>query len=167
MEYFANTPSILITNVGMKTFISSKNTSTNTVNLYTCQNQEIDSDQNLTKSSTSLKSNTPTSLAATSLEKSSASPAAQPAENLSWSSADEDTKEDLEKKIEELKAADAKLLEGVTEEELIFTVEEMTALGLDWKIPEEIADYLKKNYLLTYFLDGFCLLIDLCSLWIV
>ena len=61
-------------------------------------------------------------------------------------SADENTKEDLEKKIEELKAENAILVEGVSEEELIFTVEEITALGLDWKIHEEIAECLKKNF---------------------
>ena len=44
-----------------------------------------------------------------------------------------------------LKVANAKLLEDVNEEEIIFTVEEITALGLDWELHEEIADYVKNN----------------------
>ena len=134
-----NTASTPISNVGTNTSISSRNTSTNTMNLSSMKNQELDSNQNLTNPSESLKLNTSTNLAASFAA----------AENLSCSPVpadDEKTKVELEMKLEELKAANEKLLEGVTEDELIFTVEEMTALGLDWNIHEEIANYLKKNF---------------------
>ena len=126
------TPTILMSDIGSNTSISSKNMSTNTINLspsLSRLNQELDTNQNPTKSSTSLRSTTPAT---------SACSPGPPAE--------ETKKEELEKKIEALKADNAKLLEGVSAEELIFTVEEITALGLDWKIHEEIADCLKKNF---------------------
>jgi hypothetical protein len=51
----------------------------------------------------------------------------------------------LEKKLDQLMAANAKLLDGVSDCELIFTAWEITALGLDWNIHEEIAKYVKNN----------------------
>ena len=38
----------------------------------------------------------------------------------------------------------AKLLIGVTEEEIIFTVEEITVFGLTWKEHEEMVKFFKK-----------------------
>ena len=50
----------------------------------------------------------------------------------------------LQKRIDEFNAMNTDLLKDVPEEELMFTVEELTALGLDWKTHEMLADYLKK-----------------------
>ena len=51
----------------------------------------------------------------------------------------------LEKKLDQLMASNAKLLDGISDCELIFTAWEITALGLDWNIHEEIAEYVKNN----------------------
>ena len=51
----------------------------------------------------------------------------------------------MEKKLGEKNDEFEKLLKDVPEEELLFTVEEITALGLDWTTHEMLANYMK-NY---------------------
>ena len=57
----------------------------------------------------------------------------------------DESREILEKKLEQLNATNAKLLEDVPEEEIIFTAGEITALCLDWTTHAMIGDYMK-NY---------------------
>ena len=57
----------------------------------------------------------------------------------------DESREILEKKLGQLMGTNAKLLEDVPEEELIFTAGGITALGLDWTTHSMIGDYMM-NY---------------------
>ena len=52
----------------------------------------------------------------------------------------------MEEFVEELNVESRMLLENVDEDELIFTVEEITTFGLDWKQMRRIIEIAKEAY---------------------